>query len=216
MHSRVLTLDLPGHGLSDKPDIRYDLRLFGRAVRAVMDAAGMERAVLIGHSMGAAIIRQFYSNQPQRVVAMVSVDGMILDNPSTSFLKRQREWADSLRGPSGKEVRRKFIENMFTSATSSAIRQEMLTKMLAIPDHVAASSIYNAFASPMWNNPAPVKAPVLAINMPAQSERIRQRHEQAFPRLEYHELDGAGHFLHLEVPERFNPLLLSFLERLRQ
>jgi alpha-beta hydrolase superfamily lysophospholipase len=48
--NRVIALDLPGHGLSDKPETNYDMDLFAAAIEAVMKDAGVERAVLVGHS----------------------------------------------------------------------------------------------------------------------------------------------------------------------
>ncbi len=50
---RVIAIDLPGFGLSDKPaDRAYTLDLFAGATRAVVEAAGVENPVLIGDSMG--------------------------------------------------------------------------------------------------------------------------------------------------------------------
>ena len=58
--ARVIAVDLPGHGSSDKPETKYDMDLFAAAIDAVMKDAGVERAVLVGHSMGTPVIRQFY------------------------------------------------------------------------------------------------------------------------------------------------------------
>jgi pimeloyl-ACP methyl ester carboxylesterase len=51
-YSRVLLVDLPGHGGSDKPDIPYTPDLFTRAVNAVVEHARAPKAVVGGHSMG--------------------------------------------------------------------------------------------------------------------------------------------------------------------
>src|SRR5215469_17342824 len=52
---RALLIDLPGHGQSDKPEIPYTQDLFARSVEAVMRDAGVEKAVLVGHSMGTPV-----------------------------------------------------------------------------------------------------------------------------------------------------------------
>ena len=50
---RVITLDLPGHGKSDLPkDGKFSMTLFARAVEAVRAEAKIDKAVLVGHSMG--------------------------------------------------------------------------------------------------------------------------------------------------------------------
>src|SRR5690349_18059253 len=57
---RVLTLDLPGHGQSAGPaDGKFSVGLFARAVEAVRAEAGVDRVVLVGHSMGAPVIREY-------------------------------------------------------------------------------------------------------------------------------------------------------------
>src|SRR5438270_10387793 len=56
---RVLTIDLPGHGQSDKPStIRYDKDLYVRAIDGVLQDAGVKSVVLAGHSNGAPFVRE--------------------------------------------------------------------------------------------------------------------------------------------------------------
>src|SRR5829696_4602048 len=72
--NRVIALDLPGHGQSDKPQIAYSMDLFANAIDAVMRDAKVERAVVMGHSMGTPIARQFYRKYPQKTLGIVIVD----------------------------------------------------------------------------------------------------------------------------------------------
>ena len=67
---RVITLDLPGHGQSRYPkDGKFSMDLFARAVEAVRAEARADRIVLVGHSMGAPVIRQYARLYPQHVAA---------------------------------------------------------------------------------------------------------------------------------------------------
>src|SRR6185436_7785884 len=52
---RALLIDLPGHGQSEKPEVAYSQERFARAIDAVMRDAGVESAVLVGHSMGGPV-----------------------------------------------------------------------------------------------------------------------------------------------------------------
>ena len=75
-HYRVLTLDLPGHGRSGAPkDGKFSIDLFARAVEAVRADAHADKIVLVGHSMGAPVIRQYAHTYPDRVAGLVAVDG---------------------------------------------------------------------------------------------------------------------------------------------
>src|SRR6185369_13489379 len=80
-HERVLVIDLPGYGKSDKPEkAKYTMRFFARAVRAAMDDAKIDRAILVGHSMGTPVIREFDRLFPTRTRGLVAVDGALLMN----------------------------------------------------------------------------------------------------------------------------------------
>src|SRR3989442_10700990 len=86
---RLLAVDLPGHGESDKPAIHYTMDLFARAIASVLDDAGVRRAVLVGHSMGTPVIRQFYRLHPSRT-AGVGVGARPLQ-PVYTKCRKQRE-----------------------------------------------------------------------------------------------------------------------------
>jgi pimeloyl-ACP methyl ester carboxylesterase len=55
-HQRVIVVDLPGCGESDKPDRAYDLRLYEDALIAVLDALGVEQAIPVGGSLGGNLV----------------------------------------------------------------------------------------------------------------------------------------------------------------
>src|SRR5436309_6419507 len=73
--NRVIAIDLPGHGQSDKPQVTYSMDYFARAVEAVMRDAKVKRAVLAGHSMGTPVAHQFYRKYPEKTLGIVIVDG---------------------------------------------------------------------------------------------------------------------------------------------
>ena len=72
---RSLLVDLPGHGLSDKPEIPYTMELFARAVHAVMADAKVHKATLIGHSMGTPVAAASCSECIRTWSTIVMVDG---------------------------------------------------------------------------------------------------------------------------------------------
>jgi pimeloyl-ACP methyl ester carboxylesterase len=71
---RVLALDLPGFGGSDKPDVSYSTRYFVRTVAAFLAERGVERVTLVGNSMGGQIAMAFSLEHPRRVDKLVLVD----------------------------------------------------------------------------------------------------------------------------------------------
>jgi pimeloyl-ACP methyl ester carboxylesterase len=84
---RVLAIDLPGFGDSVKPvGAAYDPHFFARAVRGFLDTCGMERAHLIGNSMGGRVALEVGFRYPDRVDRIVGL------SPSLAWL-RDRPWA---------------------------------------------------------------------------------------------------------------------------
>src|SRR5260370_4786748 len=74
---RSILIALPGHGQSDKPAVPYTQERFARAVEAVMRDAGVERAVLVGHSMGGPVGLPFVRLFPAKAKALVLVDAIV-------------------------------------------------------------------------------------------------------------------------------------------
>ncbi len=75
---RVVALDLPGFGRSDKPERPYTLPFFQNVVIELLDTLAVQRAILIGHSLGAVIAHSTALNHPERVERLILVDGSLV------------------------------------------------------------------------------------------------------------------------------------------
>ena len=207
--TRVIAIDLPGHGLSDKPQINYTMDLFARAVDAVLRDAGVDRAVLVGHSMGTPVIREFYRKYPQKTLALVIVDG-----PLRPFgdRKMMEQFIAPLRGPGYKEAASKFIDGMFGQNATAEMRAEVKNAMLSTPQTVAISAMEGMADESIWKQDK-ITVPTLAIM--AKSGFLATDAEQIYrsiaPRLDYQAWEGVGHFLMMEKPGDFNEALGGFL-----
>jgi pimeloyl-ACP methyl ester carboxylesterase len=88
---RTIAIDLPGFGDSDKPfPAAYDARFFARWVAATLDALGLDRTHLLGHSMGGRVAIEVGMRHPDRI------DRLVLMTPSLAWLS-QPGWAKSLK-----------------------------------------------------------------------------------------------------------------------
>jgi pimeloyl-ACP methyl ester carboxylesterase len=74
-HHRLIAMDLRGRGLSDKPPTGYSIKHHCKDIAALMDDLGLERPVLMGHSLGAFISLVFAAQYPERVDRLILVDG---------------------------------------------------------------------------------------------------------------------------------------------
>lgn len=215
--SNLIVVDLPGHGQSDKPPIVYTQDLFARAVNATLVDAGIERVVLVGHSMGMSVARQFIRKYPDKARSLVNVAGAFYRMPKDQL--KLRAWMEGnagfvqrFKGPDYKAVAGRFIDSMFVEETPVQLREQIKAVMLSTPQHVAVSAL-EAFGDPrLWQEDA-VTLPTLAIyaqrsDLPADTGSYLRR---LFPNLEFQQWEGCGHFLFMEQPARFNKTLLEFL-----
>ena len=218
---RALLVDLPGHGQSDKPEVAYTQERFARAIEAVMRDAGVERAVLVGHSMGGPVALTFLRLFPARTKALVLVDAVVPQPPQDDADRarqkaRMEPFLRAFREPNYKETAQKMIAGMFSDKTTPAQREEIRSKMTATPQHVMASALEGMFALEAPKPGETYSLPVMAIMVANPGRAGYEAQLRAvFPNLrKYEAWEGSGHFLMMESPDRFNRALEEFLDGL--
>ncbi len=207
---RVIALDLIGHGKSDKPKMEYTMDLFARSVDAVLKAAKVDKAILVGHSMGMPVARQIYRANPQKVLGIVNVDGSIRAFPDktqfngflANFRADYRKTADS------------FIDSMLVTMKDENLKQAIRSTNQMTPDYVGISAMAGFDNDALWKTD-PIKVPVLATfaESPFWPPDTETFHRSIAPDLEFHMWKGATHFLMMEKPKEFNELIRSFIEK---
>ncbi len=219
MH-RSLLIDLPGHGLSDKPRIPYPMEFFARAVEAVMRDAHVEHAVLIGHSLGGPIIYAFMRLFPQKASAIVFVDVDVRPGsagPMDHHEQRLRMAgrAQAMRSPAGDRAFAANVESCFTPRTPEAVKEDVRQKMLGTPKFVRIASVTSPSSLPPPGKDEAFDLPAIAIQATSSGTDVRYGiMQKLFPALQLEKWDGSGHFLMMEDPERFNQSLERFLAAL--
>ena len=95
-HYRTLAFDMRGHGDSDcDPEGRYDHLTMAMDVEAAIEALGIERLVLVGHSMGGRVAMHVAGRNPEKMAGLVIVDsGPDLDARGTTRIRMETESAE--------------------------------------------------------------------------------------------------------------------------
>ncbi len=92
----VVALDQRGHGESDKPSDGYDFANVTDDLVAFLDAMQWKRAIIVGHSWGGNVALEFGARHPDRVAALVFIDGGFLDiqaRPEMTWERTEKELA---------------------------------------------------------------------------------------------------------------------------
>ena len=209
--SRVITIDLPGHGQSDKPEITYSMDLFARAVEAVLRDAKVDRAVLVGHSMGTPIARQFYRKYPAKTLAIVIVDGALRPFGDKKLMEG---FLAGFRGPNYKEMGKQMFAGMAGPNLSPEIKERIQASFLNTPQQVLVSAMEGMADDSIWGEDK-ISVPMLAVlaKSPFWPPDTEQYYRSLAPNLDFQMWEGVGHFLHMERPKQFNDAVIAFLDK---
>lgn len=218
LNRQLLALDLPGHGESDKPQIAYTMSFFARAVGAVLDSAGIDRAVLVGHSNGVPVIRQFYRLYPERTEALVAVDG-----PLRQTMPPERiQW---MRAALKRADYASFVAQLAEQTPRGQLPQEDWERLKAgqvkTPQHVMQAGL-DAISDPSIWAEDPINVPLLVMIAQGPTNPAGDRGAADYKaflhrlaaRVEVQVWENASHFFPLEQPERFNRVLQTWLSSL--
>ena len=207
---RVIALDLIGHGKSDKPKVEYTMDLFARSVDAVLRDAKVDKAVFVGHSMGMPIARQIYRTNPQKVLGIVNVDGLIRAFPD----KKQFDGLIAGLRSDYRQTAAGFVNSMLVTMKDENVKQAILSTNQITPDYVGISAISQFADDTLWKTDQ-IKVPVLAIFAegpfwPSDTEAFFR---SITPDLDFHMWKGPTHFLMMEKPKEFNDLVRAFVAK---
>jgi len=215
---RCIGVDLPGNGRSSRVEgAAYTPELFANAVRAVLDAEHIDRAILFGHSMGFAVTEVFAALYPQRCLGIGAIDGAhfeVADEPGGPEKFRQ-EIAGFAGGMTNEAAREAFIRMLFLPDTPSALKDEILSASRTVPLSIGQAMIAGVGTDWKYFLPRTVHLPCLAVYSPAYGlpPTYRDDFARCFPQVEYHDVPGVSHFFMLEIPDRLNSLIAAFIEK---
>lgn len=206
---RCVSVDLRGHGTSDAPEQQYTVEGFADDVAFLCDEIGVKDAVLVGHSMGGAIVAGLAARRPDLAHSVVMLDPAILFPPESVALIGQL--ADAFAGPGGMEVLRQFEAGQFFLSTSDgALKERVLDAACRTRQHVVASAFRNLPSFDAGSSLRSLKCPVMYVGAEPSITDIAKVKEPA-PGIVVGNTVGSGHFHQLEVPEQINAMIDRFL-----
>ncbi len=227
---RVITLDLPGHGLTGAtPTGRYDMAENIAAVRGVAQSLRLDRFILGGNSLGGSVSWRYALEHPEQVQALILLDpaGMPLrarETPPDSNLGFRLmqyplgRWA--LRGITPRRIVRQSLEG--SVANPAIVTDAMVDRyweLLRFPGNRDATML--RFSRSFIDGAAAARigeitAPALVL-FGAEDRIIRPTAARSFGErmrdADVVVLDGVGHLPQLEVPDQTAAAIVDFLER---
>lgn len=207
---RVISVDLRGHGASAKPDQEYTMAGFADDLNWLCEQLGVERSVVVGHSMGGVIAFELAARHPKRVGAVIAVDAPVV--PPQALRDRIAGLIEGLKSPAYQEVARGFVsEGLFLPTDDAERREAVADRMAEAPQQVMVSALECIFNCDTAASVANCKVPALLINAAAPLDGLDQLRELC-PHIVIGVTVGAGHFNQLEVPDQVNAMIERFMK----
>ena len=229
---RVHALDLPGFGSSTKPlTYQYTAKSFAATIVDVMDALGIERAHLVGNSMGGRVSIEVGLRYPERVA------GLALLCPAVAFVKREYHPIVRLLRPEfgvlPHRIARRMVEGQFWSmfcdpdAVDPSVADVAVDEFQRIYGSAGArfaflSSARNIYLDKPFGRGgfyprlSELGAPSMFVwgtHDMLIPQAFKRHVEKWLPRAEQIVIENCGHVPQVEQPENVNAMLFDFFDR---
>ena len=221
-HFRVLAMDMPGYGKSSTWPGRASMTDNAKAVAGLLDFLGIERAHVLGNSIGGATAMTFMVDYPDRVKKLIAMGPAPVGQVAWSTPRVPTEGTRALiavgSDPSP-ENWRKFFELFVDDA--SLLPEDLLQKRMDSVNETQRLDRLGARPAGGWNRPRSlleqlrdVETPVLLIQgrndtvVPPENTLMLMAYLQ---KAELHLFNKCGHWAQYEHAERFNRIALDFL-----
>ena len=209
----VITVDLAGHGHSSFNRAELSMMSFAKDIQAVLDREKVDKAILVGHSMGGGVIAEAARLMPTRVIGIIGID--TLHNVAEHIPQSEIDGFVEAFDADFTNATQDFVLSMFHKDTEQAVKDWVKTDMSSAPKTPALSAFENYLGQYVTNDAVnvflEVDAPVITINArmwPTNEENNRMHIKN------YHAfyIEDSGHFPMLEKPVSFNLLLRQSIE----
>jgi pimeloyl-ACP methyl ester carboxylesterase len=221
---RVLRYDLFGRGYSDRPRVKYDIHIFSRQLKDMLDALNFKQVNLIGLSMGGPVTASFIDEYPEYVSKHVLIDPAGAERVRLTWVIEAAkipalgELALGLLG-SGNMVKA-IAADLFDERLVGYFQAQYKIQMqyqgfkraiLSTMRNGMLESFYETY-----RRVGQLKKPTLLF-WGRNDATVPYEHSaiiiNAIPHAELHTIENCGHIPHYEKPEILNPILLEFLSK---
>lgn len=219
---RVLSLDMVGHGFSDKPDILFEIPVYVDHLLKFMDALKIEKAHISGESLGGWVAAWLAIHHPERVNKLVLNTAGGLGAILEVMEKIKRLSLAAVENPTRDSVRKRLEFLMADPATVTEELVEIRYRIYTQPGfrHVMENILClqemeirkkYIFTPDMLHQ---VKAPTLVLwttHDPTYPAEAGKKFVDYIPNSQFVLMEDCGHWPQYEKPEEFNRIHLDFL-----
>ncbi|MFW6184873.1 MAG: alpha/beta fold hydrolase [Chloroflexota bacterium] len=217
---RMITFDLRGHGMSDKPeDARYyrDGERWAGDVATIIESLDLADPVLVASSMGGRVVGDYVAHHGEAGIGgLVFVSAILMDDATRWFGPATKHLVPMASAELGTAINatRHFVESYFVTVPSEDEVCTLIACNMTTPHHVRKALLgREADYERHWRGlTVPVllfhgvEDQVIDLGMSENAARLFEHAQTSY-------IDDMGHVPFLEIPERFNAELAEFVRK---
>jgi pimeloyl-ACP methyl ester carboxylesterase len=208
----VFALSQRGHGDSDRPVAGYRMADFAADAASFLDALGIERAVVAGHSMGGHVARRFAIDSPARTLGLVLMGSFFLGRGNQACAELW-DLVAGLADPVDRAVALEFQQGTIAKGVPEAYLETVVQESLKVPARVWRAALEGMLDEDHTEALGAIAAPTLLAWGDRDAFVPRSDQDALAVAIESARLivyPGAGHGLHWDEPEQFAADLTEF------
>lgn len=211
---RAIALSQRGHGDSDRPKGGYRALDFADDLAALMDALAIERAVIVGHSMGSQAAQRFAIDHPERTLALVLIGAFATMRDNAEVRELWDSDVEDLTDPIDPAFVLAFQESTLAQPIPPPFLDLVVAESLKVPARIWRAAFEGFLQDDVTSELQKIAAPTLI--MWGDRDGICTRVVQdalvvGIPRATLVAYAGAGHAMHWEEPRRVAADLVAFV-----
>ncbi len=228
---RVIAVDLPGYGKSQKNYYAYNMSFYAAQVKRLMDELHIDKFIYVGHSMGGQVGITFALNYPQYLEKLVLVSPAGFEE----FQTGEGDWLRSVMTVNGVKktteegIRRNLATNFYSWNDKWEWMVEERTRMAKAKEfepfcYAVVRSVNGMLDEPTFDKVDGITVPTLIVYgkydglipnpylHPGFTCDVFEQGAKLVPNCKTHMIDNSGHMLHIEQPEEFSRTVLEFIK----
>lgn len=214
---RAVAWDMPGYGATPAlPEPGFEA--WAASLESLLDGLGVERCVLVGHSIGGMIAQTFMKAHAHRVSRLVlSATSPAFGNPDGDF---QKNFIRSRIGPLDQgttmaELAARFVPELLGSAAPDATRQAAIAVMSRVPAATYRAAMQALVRFDERASLGQIDIPCLLLageDDRSAPPRVMQRMAEKMNNARAETVAGMGHLGNMEMPDAYNRIVSEFLQ----
>jgi pimeloyl-ACP methyl ester carboxylesterase len=231
-NNRCIALDLPGYGKSSKGDFAYNMTFFANTIKGFMEKMSIEKATIIGHSMGGQIAMTFAINHPEKVnrLILIAPAGFETFKPDQAKLLESFTTPEQIKNTPDQKIRSNLEMNFSKMPPKAEFMVSDRIKMKQQTDFsnyskATSKSVKGMLDEPVFDKLSEIKASTLIIfgkddklipnkffNSKLSTAFVGEAGKEKIANSQLYIIEDAGHMVNFEKAKEVNKLIIDFLK----